>query len=298
MRKAEFGMDSQAYILEINGLTKRYDGFSLQDIHLKIEPGTITGLVGANGAGKSTTLKLILNLIRRDAGEIRVFGMDNVEQEAAIKQRIGVVFDEPCFHELLTAGHIGRYMSGLYAGWDEALFARYLQEFSLPENKAVKEFSRGMKMKLSIAAALSHRPDLLLLDEPTSGLDPLVRDEILDIFLDFLQEENRAILLSSHITSDLDKVADTIALLHEGRLLFHEEKDVLREEYVLAKGGADQLARIDREAFIGLRENRFGFEALCRRETARKYPNLVTERPTIEEIMLFYTRRTKKEDRS
>lgn len=291
-------MEAQAKVLEINGLTKRYDGFSLQNLSLQVEPGTITGLVGANGAGKSTTLKLILNLIRRDAGEIRVFGMDNIRQEAAVKQRIGVVFDEPCFHEQLTARHICRYMSGLYAGWDEALYTRYLKTFSLPEDKAIKEFSRGMKMKLSIATALSHQPDLLLLDEPTSGLDPLVRDEILDIFLDYLQDERRAILLSSHITSDLDKVADTIALLHQGRLLFHEEKDVLREDYVLVKGGADQFARLHPEDFIGLKKNAFGFEALCRRPVLRKYPDLVTERPTIEEIMLFYTRRRKEEERS
>ena len=256
-------------------------------------PGTITGLVGANGAGKSTTIKLILNLIRRDAGSIRLFGLDNIEQETAVKKRIGVVFDEPCFHDVLAPRQIGRYMKGLYADWDDQAFAGYLRDFSLPENKIVKEFSRGMKMKLAIAAALSHHPDLLILDEPTSGLDPLVRDEILDIFLDFLQDETRAVILSSHITSDLDKVADTIALLHEGKLLFHEEKDVLREDYAVVKGGADQRRSLNDADFIGVHENAFGFEALCRRDVARRYPALTAERPTIEEIMLFYTRKKK-----
>ena len=280
-------------ILEIQGLTRQFDGFRLDNVSLSVAPGTITGLVGANGAGKSTTIKLILNLIRRDAGSIRLFGLDNIEQEAAVKKRIGVVFDEPCFHDLLAPRHIGRYMKGLYADWDDRAFTGYLRAFSLPENKIVKEFSRGMKMKLAIAAALSHHPDLLILDEPTSGLDPLVRDEILDIFLDFLQDETRAVILSSHITSDLDKVADTIALLHEGKLLFHEEKDALREDYVVVKGGADQRHALDAADFIGVRENAFGFEALCRRDAARRYPALTAERPTIEEIMLFYTRKKK-----
>lgn len=280
-------------ILELSGLTKAYDGFRLDDLNLSIAPGTITGLVGANGAGKSTTIKLILNLIRRDAGTIRVFGLDNIQNEREIKEKIGVVFDEPCFHETLAPRHIDGYMRGVYAGWDSARFRQFLRDFGLPENKAVKEFSRGMKMKLSIAAAMSHGASLLILDEPTSGLDPLVRDEILDIFLDFLQDESHAILLSSHITSDLDKIADTIALLHGGRLLFHEEKDALREDYAVVKGGRDQLRTLEEGELIGLQTNEFGFEALCRRETARRHPELVAERPTIEEIMLFYTRKKK-----
>lgn len=285
-------MDSQAYILEINGLTKRYDGFSLQDIHLKIEPGTITGLVGANGAGKSTTLKLILNLIRRDAGEIRVFGMDNVEQEAAIKQRIGVVFDEPCFHELLTAGHIGRYMSGLYAGWDEALFARYLQEFSLPENKAVKEFSRGMKMKLSLAVALSHNAKLLILDEPTSGLDPVVRSEILDIFLEFISDGERSILVSSHITSDLERIADYITFIHQGKVLLSENKDEILYGYGIAKAGREQLHRVDRRLVAAIQDTPYGSEALItdRERFEREYPDIVLDPVDFDEMMVLLCR--------
>ena len=277
-------------VLEIQGLRKEYAGFCLQDLSLTIEDGTITGLVGANGAGKSTTLKLILNLIRRDAGSIRIFGMDNRESEREIKAQIGVVFDEPCFHEILTPRQISGYMGALYAGWDPAGFARLLDRFSLPAAKAVKEFSRGMKMKLAIAAAMAHHPRLLLLDEPTSGLDPLVRDEILDMFLEFLQDEHHAIVLSSHITSDLEKVADTIALIDQGKLLFHEEKDLLREQYVLLKGSAAQLAKLDKNLLIGVRTNEYGFEALAKSRRQAVYAGLSAERPTIEDILLFFTR--------
>lgn len=282
-------------VIEIQGLCKKYSGFQLDHLNLLIEQGTITGLVGANGAGKSTTIKLLLNLIRRDAGAIRIFGQDLLENEREIKQKIGVVFDEPCFHEILTPKQIGGYMRSLYKDWDDVLFSSYLNQFSLPDNKIVKEFSRGMKMKLSIAAAMAHRPRLLILDEPTSGLDPLVRDEILDLFLDYLQDEENSILMSSHITSDLEKVADTIALIDKGRLLFHEEKDVLREEYTLIKGSEEQLSRMRNEKLIGVRKNKFGFEALTKsHDIVRRYPGCTGERPSIEDIMLFYTRGDRK----
>ncbi len=280
-------------VIEIQGLRKEYAGFTLQDLNLTIEEGTITGLVGANGAGKSTTLKLILNLVRRDAGTIRVFGLDNREKDREIKAQIGVVFDEPCFHDILTPHQISAYMGSLYAGWDAAFFGTLLGRFSLPEKKIVKEFSRGMKMKLSIAAAMAHHPRLLLLDEPTSGLDPLVRDEILDMFLEFLQDDRHSIVLSSHITSDLEKIADTIALIDNGRLVFHEEKDRLREQYVLIKGSSAQLEKLDQNLLIGVRKNEYGFEALSKNRRQAAFAGLVTETPTIEDIMLFYTRSRK-----
>lgn len=278
-------------VLGISGLRKRFGDFELDIPELRVEAGTVMGLVGANGAGKSTTLKLILNLLHRDEGTIQVMGMDNRREDAAIKQEIGVVFDEPCFHDLLTPAQIGKSMRPWYAKWDDDLYRRYLHQFELPSDKRVKEFSRGMKMKLSIATAMCHRPRLLLLDEPTGGLDPLVRDEILDMFLEFLQEEDHSIILSSHITSDLDKIADTIALIDHGQVLFHEEKDVLRDGYALVKGSMDQLRMLDRRELVGVRENRFGFEALCRRDMARRHPELASERPDIEQIMLFFTRR-------
>lgn len=282
-------------VIEIRGLCKAYDGFSLDHLNLTIEEGTMAGLVGANGAGKSTTIKLLLNLIRRDAGTIRIFGRDLLENEREIKQQIGVVFDEPCFHEILNPKQIAEYMRSLYTGWDDGLFFSYLRRFSLPEGKILKEYSRGMKMKLSIAAAMAHRPRLLVLDEPTGGLDPLVRDEILDLFLEFLQDERHSILMSSHITSDLEKAADTIALIDQGRLVFHEEKDRLRERCFLIKGTEEQLARLPKKELIGVRRNRFGFEALTENgELLRRSPGCTAERPSLEEIMLFYTRGERK----
>ncbi len=278
-------------VIELQDVCKSYTDFSLDHLNLRMEEGTILGLVGANGAGKSTTIKLILNLIRRDGGSIRVFGRELLADEAAIKQQIGVVFDEPCYHEILNPRQIASYMRSLYKGWDDALFTSYLRRFSLPDTKNVKDYSRGMKMKLSIAAALAHRPRLLILDEPTSGLDPLVRDEILDIFLDFLQNDQHSILLSSHITSDLDKIADTIALLSNGRLLFHEGKDTLREHYTLVKGSGQLLSAIPPSELIGTRKNQFGFEALTANgNLVRRFPGLTGERPSIEDIMLYSTR--------
>ncbi|NLN81943.1 MAG: ABC transporter ATP-binding protein [Clostridiales bacterium] len=280
-----------ANVIEIRDLSKTYTGFKLDNLSLDLEEGTIVGLVGANGAGKSTTIKLILNLIRRDSGTVRVFGRDNIIHASEIKQEIGVVFDEPCFHSILSPKHIARYMRSLYRDWDDDLFVSYLRRFELPDNKKIKEYSRGMKMKLSIAAAMAHKPRLLILDEPTSGLDPLVRDEILDIFLEYLQNDRNSILLSSHITSDLEKVADTVALIDKGRLVFHQEKDVLIDGHLLVKGGKELLSAVPNEELIGIRENRFGFEALTKNKSlTRRFPELISERPNIEEIMLFYTR--------
>ncbi|MCI8554754.1 MAG: ABC transporter ATP-binding protein [Clostridiales bacterium] len=280
-------------VIELHGVSKRYgrrDGFELKPLDLTVEEGTITGLVGANGAGKTTLIKLILGLIRRDAGTIRVLGKELQKDEVDIRRQIGVVFDEPCFHDTLSPREVGSYLRGVYPGWDDGLYRQLLERFGLPESKDFKTFSRGMKMKLSLAAALSHHPHLLILDEPTSGLDPLVRDELLDLFLEFLQEDC-SILLSSHITSDLDKVADSIVLIDHGRLLFHEEKDELRDKYVLVRCGEAELAAIDPDAVKGIRKNAYGIQALClSREITLRHPRLTAERPTIEEIMLFFTK--------
>ena len=279
-------------ILEIQGLTRRFDGFCLDNVNLSVAPGTITGLVGANGAGKSTTIKLILNLIRRDAGSIRLFGLDNIEQETAVKKRIGVVFDEPCFHDVLAPRQIGRYMKGLYADWDDQAFAGYLRDFSLPENKIVKEFSRGMKMKLAIAAALSLHPKLLILDEATSGLDPVVRSEILDLFLEFIEDENHSILLSSHITSDLEKVADYIVFIHNRQIVFQMEKDTLLERFAACKCGKGELSRFEQAHILGHRESRFDLEFLVDNAplVRKAYPELLTEPASIDDIMTFFVK--------
>ena len=223
--------------LEVQDLTKRYDAseFSLDHLNFKVPYGSVMGLIGENGAGKTTTLKLILNLMRRDAGTIKLFGLDNIRDEGAIKQQIGVVFDENHFHELFSPADIAKILRSLYQKWDDNLFQQYLRRFQLPADKPIKTYSRGMKVKLSIASALAHHPKLLLLDEPTSGLDPVVRDEILSIFFDFIQDEEHTILMSSHITGDLEKIADYVTFLHQGRLVFSGVKDDLLDSHGIVK---------------------------------------------------------------
>jgi len=282
--------------LELRGVGKSYGSFALRDVDLSVPKGCIMGLVGQNGAGKTTLLKLILNLIARDSGEISVLGMDNLKEEMAIKRQLGVVMDESAFHDFLTPQKVSKIMAGIYPNWDGRQFADYLQRFGLRPGDSIKNFSRGMKAKLSIAAALSHAPQLLLLDEPTSGLDPVVRDEILDIFAEFIGDGEHSILISSHITSDLERVADYIALLDEGQLIFCEEKDALLYGYSVLKGTREQLERLDRSELIGLRETSFGFDALVERseENRRRFEGLVFDRCTLEEMVLYFIRGKKR----
>ena len=252
-------------IIVAEGLRKEYDGFALEDVSFRVPGGAIMGLIGENGAGKTTTIKCLLNLVRRDAGTVTLLGMDDLEGEKEIKQDVGVVLDECFFHDSLRAKDVGVILAPVYRGWDEELYRRYLKKYKLPEKKFIKEYSRGMKMKLSLAAALAHRPRLLILDEATAGLDPVVRDEVVDILLDFARDEERSILISSHIVSDLEKLCDTIAFLHKGRLLLCEEKDALREEYALWHGTAAQLAELEAKVY-GKRVTPYGAEALVRRD--------------------------------
>ena len=275
--------------IEIRGLCKSYRDFSLQNIDLTLPSGSILGLIGENGAGKTTTIKCILNLIRRDAGEITVLGLDNIAQEREVKQDVGLVMDECFFHDNLRPLDMGRVLAPAYRNWDGGLFRDYLDKFGLPEKKYVKEFSRGMKMKLSLAAALAHRPRLLLLDEATAGLDPVVRDEILDEFLGFIQDEDHAILISSHITSDLEKVADYIAYLHGGQVALADSKDDILERYGRVGCTREQLASIDPADLVRVRRETFGCEALTADRAAfrKKYPNLPVDKIALEDIMLF-----------
>ena len=276
--------------IEIKNLTKTFPGFTLEGLNLTVPGGTILGLIGENGAGKSTTIKCILGLLRPDGGEISVLGGSNTDP--AVRARVGVVLDECPFHDALKAPDVGRVLSGVYPTWDSALFERYLHQFELPGDKPIKGFSRGMKMKLSIAAALAHRPNLLVLDEPTSGLDPVVRSEILDEFLSFIQDEDHAILISSHITSDLEKAADYIAYLHKGRLSIAGEKDVLLAEHGRLACTAADLERVDPAYLVGVNRTQFGCEALIRnkKEFVYRYPQLSVEPATLEEIMVFTTK--------
>ena len=275
--------------IEIKGLCKSYGDFALKNIDLTLPGGSILGLIGENGAGKTTTIKCILNLIRRDAGEITLLGYDNVKEERLAKADVGLVLDECFFHDTLRPLDVGKILAPAYRQWDQKLFRDYLGKFGLPEKKLIKEFSRGMKMKLSLSAALAHRPKLLILDEATAGLDPVVRDKILDEFLGFIQDEDHAILMSSHITSDLEKVADYIAYIHQGQVVLSAAKDAILDSYGRVGCTAAQLENIDPRDVLHTRKGAFGCEALVADRVAfsRKYPMLLVERTTLEDIMLF-----------
>lgn len=279
-------------ILEIKNLSKHYPSFALQDISFSVPSGSIVGFIGENGAGKTTTIKLILNEICRDSGSIRIFGMDNIRDERKIKEQVGVVFDESYFHSAFKAGDIGSILKKVFHSWDDNLFRQYLLQFGLPQDKMIKEYSKGMKMKLSIASALAHKPRFLILDEATSGLDPIVRSDILDILLDFIQDEAHGVLLSSHITSDLEKIADYITFIHEGKIVFDRSKDDLIYHCGILKCGASDFNRIDKKSLVRWRKIEMGYEALVMDKDAakRSYPNLVIDNATIDEIMLLYVK--------
>ena len=248
--------------LEIRGLTKQRGDFVLRGLELTLPAGCIMGLIGENGAGKSTTIRLILNGLRRDGGTIAVYGKDNRAMTALDREDLGVVLDEVGLPEYMNAQQIGRMMAGIFTHWQPEAYAGYLRRLALPEDKPFRDFSRGMKMKLGLAAALSHQPKLLLLDEATSGLDPVVRDDILTILSDFTRDEEHAVLISSHIVSDLEKICDYIAFLHRGRLLLCEEKDRLTEEYGILRGTTEG---IEPAAVCGQRATPYGTEYLLRR---------------------------------
>ena len=270
--------------LEIENLTKSYNGFLLDRLNLTLPSGCILGLIGENGAGKSTTMKLILDRIRRDSGTVRIFGQDNTENPAALKEDIGVVMDEVGIPECLTAGQLGRMLAYTYRNWNDEEYRRLLSRFSLPENKPFGTFSRGMKMKTGIAAALSHGSRLLLLDEATSGLDPVARDEVVELLGEFTRDENHSILISSHIVSDLEKLCDYVAFLHRGKLLLCEEKDVLLAEYGVVHCTAEELGAIPSHEVLYRKETGYGAEAIVRRSAV---PRGVAVSPvSIEELFI------------
>ncbi len=272
--------------IEIKGLTKRYKDFTLGPVDLALPMGCVLGLVGENGAGKSTTIRLIMNAVSRDGGQVQVMGMDNQSPEfREMKENVGVVLDETCVPEFITAKQLGKILAGAYRNWDEAAYNSWLNRFQLPLNKKYKEYSRGMTMKLGIAAALSHGAKLLLLDEATSGLDPMVREELLEVFADFAAQDDHAVLISSHIVSDLEKICDYIAFIHKGKLMLCEEKDMLLERYGLLKCSPQELAAIDPAIIHGKRIGEYGAEALVDRDRAPR--NLLVEQPNLEDIILY-----------
>ena len=275
--------------IEVTNLQKSYAGFGLQNISFCVPQGSIVGIIGENGAGKTTTIKAILNLIDIESGEISVLGSPT-KISKQIREDIGVVFDGLCFHENLSVSQLGKIMQGMYKKWDMALFKQYCQRFSLDSKKRIGDLSKGMKMKLSITIALSHQPRLLTLDEATSGLDPVMRDEILDVFLDFIQDEQNSILLSSHITTDLEKVADYIVFIHQGKVLFSLPKDTLLYQYGIMRCRTEEFNQIDKEDILAYQKKDFEWEVLVadKEKAAQKYKKCVVDNTTIDEIMLLY----------
>ena len=251
--------------IEIKDLTKSYTGFTLSHLNLTLPSGCIMGLVGENGAGKSTTIKLILDILKKDNGSITILGKDNQDNMKCTKEEIGVVLAEVGFPECLTAIQVGKIMKSSYQNWDEAEYNNLLKKLSIPENKLFQEYSSGMKMKLGIAVALSHHPKILLLDEATNGLDPVARDEVIDMICEFTRDENHAVLMSSHIVTDLEKICDYIAFLHKGKLLLCEEKDALLTEYGILHCDSKRIQEVSSSAIIWKKETPFGVEAVVKR---------------------------------
>lgn len=274
--------------LTISGLTKTYPDFTLDNVSFVVPSGSIVGLIGENGAGKSTTINAALGLIRKEAGQVSILGKEKIDDDT--KERIGVVFDGSNYPEILSPKKINRIMKNIYRSWNEQIYFRLLKQFSLPLDKQVKQFSKGMKMKLAISAAFSHQSNLLILDEATSGLDPVMRDDILDMLLEFVQEEERSILVSSHITSDLEKIADYIVFIHKGKVVFSKPKDALMEQYGMIKCGTAQFEALDKADITAYRKMDYEWQVLItnREKMERKYPKAMIVPATIDEIMLLY----------
>ena len=277
-------------ILEVKNLCKKYNGFELKNVNIELPKGMIMGLIGENGAGKSTTIKSILNVINVDNGDIKIFGLDIKKDDKKIKEDIGVVLDDSFLSEYLNPTDINKMMKNIYKNWDEELYFKYIEDFKLPKDKISKDFSSGMKMKLKIAVAISHHPKLLILDEPTSGLDPVARNEILDIFQEFIQNEENSILVSSHITSDLEHIADYITFINDGEVIFTKTRDELLENYGIVKCSEEEFKKIDKKDFVKYKKNKYDYEVLTqdKLEFKKKYDIQVIDKPTIENIMLIY----------
>ena len=277
-------------VIEIKDVVKDYGDFKLDHICFTVPEGSVCGFIGQNGAGKTTTIKLILDIIKRDGGEIKVFGENIDVNSAALKENIGVVFDEMGFHDFMTAKDLNIMMKNIYKNWDEKLFFEYLKKFSLPCKKKCGDFSRGMRMKLQIAVALSHHAKLLVMDEPTSGLDPIVRNEMINIFRDFVVEEDHTILLSSHITGDLEKIADEVVFIDGGKIVLAGNKDEILEKHAILKCKKDEVALISKSLIVGMEQSSFGAEILVndRNAAGKLYPEMVLESAALEEIMIYY----------
>lgn len=278
------------YAIEVRNLTKEYENFKLENAYFNVGKGTIMGFIGENGAGKSTTIKAILNLIKKDNGLITVLGKEINRNEKEIKNELGIVLNDGNFNEKLNVKAINKIMKNIYKRWDDDVFYKYIEKFNIDTSKKIEEFSKGMKMKLSVAIALSHKAKILILDEATSGLDPVARDEVLDILMEFIQNEENSILMSSHITSDLEKIADYITFIHNGKIIFSENKDKLIYDMGVVKCTEKQFKTIEVQDRMFYKKGIFNYEVLIdnRDEFSKKYPSLVINNSNLEEIMLFY----------
>lgn len=278
--------------LELSGVTHRFDGFTLDNVSFSVPGGSIMGFVGQNGAGKTTTIRSILNILKNDSGEINIFGLDHAKDEAKIKEDIAVVFDEIPFSGLLNPKQIGKIMTGIFKNWNMSQYNALLERFGLPKKKKIKDFSRGMKMKLQICTALSHNAKLLIMDEATSGLDPVVRSEMLDIFLEFIQDDEHTILMSSHITSDIERIADSVTFIDKGKILLTGVTSEILENHGILKCAKEKIAEIDESDVVSVRVNDFGADVMIknRPECAKKYADCIIDNTTLDEILLFYVR--------
>ncbi len=276
-------------IIEIKDLSKNYDKFSLGPINLNIPKGEIIGLIGENGAGKTTLIKLLLNIIKPDKGKIKLFNRDYLESEEINKKDVGVVLDDMFFPEILTPLDINLIMKNIYANWDSELYFKYIEEFNLPKDKTIKTFSKGMKKKLEIITSIAHHPKLLILDEPTSGLDPVVRKEVLDIFLKFMQSEDHTIILSTHITSDLENVADRIVFIDQGKIVLNDLGSDIMDSYGILKCSIEDFKKLDKNDILKYQKNKYNYEVLIKNKNAlkKKYKGMVIDKITLDELMVL-----------
>ena len=276
--------------IEIKNLVKGYDdNFQLGELNLDIPSGEIIGLIGENGAGKTTLIKSILDILRINKGEIKIFGKDIKNNETLIKEDIGVVLDNTFFPEVLNAKDIDSVMKSIYKSWDSKLYYDYLKEFNIPVTSIIKKLSKGMRKKLEIATALAHHPKLLILDEPTSGLDPVVRNEVLDIFLKFIADDEHTILFSTHITSDLEHIADEIVFIDKGKVLINKTRDEILDNYGILKCNLDEFTKIDKSDYMAYKKNKYNYEILVsdRNKVSKKYKNMVVDKITLEDLMVL-----------
>lgn len=283
-------MNETKYVIELENVTKDYGDFKLDNVTFSVPEGSVCGFIGQNGAGKTTTINLVLDIIKRNSGEIRLFGESIDSGSAGLRENIGVVFDEMGFHDFMTCRDINIMMKNIYKNWDEKVFFDYLKRFSLPSKKACGSFSRGMRMKLQIAVALSHNAKLIVMDEPTSGLDPVVRNEMLDIFREYVVEENHSILLSSHITTDIEKIADEVVFINGGKIVLSGNKDEILENHGILKCKKDELETISKSIIVNSDIGPYGAEVLVndRRVAQKLYPDMVIESAQLEQIMIHY----------